>query len=273
MQKHGDLQKQPFPLPKPMDRLDLVIDGQRQPFHDLGMIPVGMIAFGDVPCRLQNIILKIMPGFQDLPALRVVEGKSVSQIHAKDHHILCPGLFQKPLVDDQGRQKKGAVLIGNSQFLRHGRLPALNKFIIKGDKFILCDLIDLPVLMDILIDILDIIAHQQHIADIPVFQIKLPVGPHLVIQKLFDNCRIADCPLCHICQTLSQTQCSQTDILRCHQIVLVIQRKLDTSSAHIHDGSPFLDDLLKPLGTGRDGFIPQKPLLRIAQHLQPDPGL
>ena len=71
-------------------------------------------------------------------------------------------------------------------------------------------------------------------------------------------------------QTFPKPQTSHLDVLGRHQHILVKQGDLDASASHFNNRGPLFYDLQKILFYGRNGFVAQESLLRIAQDMHLD---
>ena len=64
-----------------------------------------------------------------------------------------------------------------------------------------------------------------------------------------------------VCQKAAHTQGTEREVLGGHQGILVKEGQLGAAESNIHNGRPFLYDLIKFTGLGSNGLIADKTLL------------
>ena len=108
------------------------------------------------------------------------------------------------------------------------------------------------------------VAHQDHVPDLPVFQIQ-PLESHQVIaDKFLDKLVVMGIGLLKFSQTLADTHTSHFEALRGNKGVFVKKRNLKAAASDIQDSRSFLDHLLESCFFGGNGLISQEMLFRVA---------
>ena len=199
-----------------------------------------------------------------------IVGNSIQQGYTGHPQSFRIKQIQEILADNHGWHDQCGILRINIHLLCQGILCFVNRIFVTIHELCLGDDIVLALFPEK--RFCKEISHEDHIFDIPVFEIKPLKASKIIADKFFHQLRIIGSGLFQFFQTLTDTHTTHFQTLGGHKGILIKQGNLQVASPHIQNGSSLLDHFLESIFNGCYGFVTQKMLLCVAQNFHMDPG-
>ena len=170
MKQCRDLQQQTFSCTHTVDFLHAVKDRQCDIRCALDMVFAAGIAFGNVSGSNQNVIFEIVGALDELLLFSVIVGNSIKKRNSRNPDCLCLENVEEIFADDHRRNDQGRILQIDPHLICQCLLCLVYRFLIMLPKLFHCE----DMFSDMLLKdrICKKIPHQDHIFDLPVFQIQ-----------------------------------------------------------------------------------------------------